>query len=87
MAYKNGKDVLPPDVLNMIQNYVSGEMLYIPQNDENRLAWGELSGSKDAVSSRNKNITILYKNGTSIDELTEEFCLSESSIRKIIHKK
>ena len=87
MTYRNGKDVLPPDVLTLIQNYVRGELLYIPQSEDSKLSWGQLSGSKEIVTRRNKSIVDLYKNGATIDDLTEEFCLSESSIRKIIHKK
>ena len=87
MSYRNGKDVLPPDLLTLIQGYISGELLYIPQSKVKRAAWGQLSGSKALTQSRNAKILKLHQNGATVDVLVDEFCLSESSIRKIINKK
>jgi len=87
LTYRNGKDVLPPDLLAGIQNYINGELLYIPRSNIKRAAWGQLSGSKDLTANRNAKILLMYQNGSTVDDLADEFCLSESSIRKIIHKK
>lgn len=88
MKYKNAKDVLPPDLLNEVQKYSCGEILYIPKMDNmDRLAWGELSGNKERVSKRNTLIVSQYKKGIRIDALIDEFHLSEDSIRKIIYSK
>lgn len=82
--YKNGREVLPPDLLSEVQKYLEGELIYIPKSDENKASWGTVSGSRDIVKKRNVKITEKYRSGSTIIELQEEYCLSESSIRKII---
>ena len=85
MRYRNGKDVLPPELLDEIQKYLCGEMLYVPKKEETKASWGQLSGSKSQVQTRNVRIAARYQSGTSITELIREYCLSEASIRKIIY--
>ena len=85
MRYVNGKDVLPPELLKEIQKYLCGELLYIPKKSELRAAWGQKSGLRDQVFKRNTRIVESYKTGTSVNDLTNEYCLSEASIRKIIY--
>ena len=34
MQYKNARDVLPDRLLKELQQYVSGETIYIPRSDE-----------------------------------------------------
>ena len=85
MQYRNGKDVLPPDLLKEIQKYLCGELLYIPRKNESRAAWGQKSGLRDKVFFRNTRIIESYRTGKSVDDLTDEYCLSEASIRKIIY--
>ena len=85
MNYKNGKDILPTELLDEIQKYISGEMIYIPKRTNSKARWGQLSGMRHQVNSRNTEIRESYRNGVSVNELTESFCLSESSIKKIIY--
>jgi len=85
LRYINGKDVLPPDLLKEVQNYLSGELMYIPRKDESRAAWGQKSGLREQVFKRNLKIVELYRTGASVMDLTDEYCLSEASIRKIIY--
>ena len=47
MPYTNAAQVLPPDLVAAIQQYVDGELLYIPRRAEIRSAWGTRSGSRD----------------------------------------
>jgi len=85
LKYVNAKDVLPPDVLSEVQKYARGALIYIPKTD--KLGWGQLSGARAEVYSRNQNILTDYQNGTSIYELMKHYCLSEASIRKIVYSK
>ena len=85
MRYRNAREVLPPDLLREIQKYSCKELLYIPQREESRVSWGEISGIKAEMRDRNGNIAKKYYEGATVDKLIEEFCLSESSIRKIIY--
>lgn len=83
--YKNGRDVLPPDLLQEVQKHLCGEMLYIPKREEVKASWGQLSGLREQVYTRNITIIDCYNNGATINELIRDFCLSEASIRKIIY--
>ena len=87
MQYLNAKDVLPPELLAEIQNYTAGTLLYIPKQEKKRIHWGQLSGVKEQLHKRNRTITDYYKNGVTVTQLMDEFCLSEASIRKIIYAK
>lgn len=84
--YKNGRDVLPPELLQQIQQYIDGELLYIPKQGEQRAGWGELSGSRARLERRNKEMVAAYRKGRSIQELERIYFLSGESVRKIIGK-
>lgn len=84
MSYKKAQDVLPEEILKIIQEYIDGEYIYIPRKNENHKSWGEKSGIKDSLKIRNNEIYKKYLNGNSIDELSKEYYLSEKSIRRII---
>ena len=86
MHYKNGRDVLPRSLLEELQQYISGELLYIPKPESRRAGWGELSGARKQLADRNREISSRYAEGCSIAELERNYHLSEESIRKIILK-
>ncbi|WP_150266541.1 MULTISPECIES: CD3324 family protein [Paenibacillus] len=86
MSYVNGKDVLPPRLLEELQGYIQGELLYIPKKSEQRVRWGENSGSRQEIASRNAEIYCSHSEGCSVNELQKRYHLSEESIRKIISK-
>ena len=86
MKYVKAQNVLPNEVLKIIQEYVDGEYLYIPRKDGNHKSWGENSGIKNSLKIRNKEIYNKYLNGSTINSLTKEYFLSEKSIRRIIYK-
>ncbi|TVY02013.1 CD3324 family protein [Cohnella terricola] len=86
MIYKNGRDVLPPRLLQELQKYVNGELVYIPKLDERRARWGEVNGTRQLLAERNKEICQLHSGGASIAELELLYHLSGESIRKIIIK-
>lgn len=84
MKYVKAQDVLPEELIELIQKYIDGNYLYIPRKDDNHKSWGENSGIKNILKIRNKEIYIKYKNGMSVDALSNEYYLSEKSIRRII---
>ena len=57
----------------------------IPQNTKKQ-KWGESSGARNFYRERNEIVYRKYKEGISMEELSEEFSLSVESIRKIIYK-
>jgi len=86
VSYKNGKDILPPSLLQQLQDYIQGEIIYIPKKTQKRAGWGENNGTRLVIERRNHEIYRLYQDGSSVMELISKFHLSEDSIRKIIVK-
>ena len=85
MSYVNAEDVLPKHLVEEIQKYVDGQLIYIPRKMENSLAWGEKKGTKEELLKRNQEIIDYYKDGHTVEELSKLFFLSEKRIRGIIH--
>ena len=84
MKYSNACKVLPDDIVKIIQEYVDGEYLYIPRKEEEQKKWGEQSGSRGTLKKRNEEIYLKYIKGAMILDLTQEYYLSDKSIRRII---
>lgn len=82
--YIKAEDVLPETLLEAIQEYVQGVELYIPKRPEERLRWGELSGTRHQIQKRNLEIVRRRAKGESIYSLMERYHLSYDSIRKIV---
>ncbi|WP_152391867.1 CD3324 family protein [Paenibacillus guangzhouensis] len=87
MKYINADVVLPDHLLKELQQYVPGGMLYVPKPAGLRKKWGEKSGSRLYLSRRNDEIRQKFSVGTSIDQLSDQFCLSYDSIKKIVYSK
>ena len=84
MAYTKAQNVLPEEIINLIQEYIDGECLYIPRKSGHERSWGEKNGTRNNLKLRDKEIYNKYINGTTIIELTRIYYLSEKSIRRII---
>lgn len=86
MSYIKATDVLPEELLDLIQNYIDGEYIYIPRKESNRKTWGETTESKKENFNRNLDIYKKYKKGVSTKVLSEMYYLSPKSIERIISK-
>lgn len=86
MNYKNGRDVLPPSLLKELQKYIQGDLIYIPKPSNQRIGWGEASGTKKLLAERNAEIYSFYTKGWTVSDLERKYHLSGESIRKIIVK-
>ena len=84
MKYRNAQDILPDKLLKELQQYVSGETIYI-HNAKCKKEWGSVSGARSFYKQRNKSIRQLHLQGKTLEELAEEFNLSVDSIRKIVY--
>ena len=82
MSYVSAEDVLPKEVIEIIQQYVSGKMIYIPCKEKK--TWGSESKIKQYYLTRNQEICIKYKNGIGVKVLADEYFLSVKSIQRII---
>ena len=86
MSYVKADDVLPKNLLEEIQKYVDGQLIYIPRKNENSLSWGEKNGTKEKLAERNQKIVNGYYSGLTIEALSKEYYLSEKRIQGIIHE-
>jgi len=84
MKYKNANDVLPKELLVLVQEYIQGEYIYVPVKDK-RIA-GFPTDYKTELEKRDAHIYTKYLEGMSNKQLSQIYNLSESSIRRIIVK-
>jgi Mor family transcriptional regulator len=86
MCYIKAKEILPMEIIELIQKYVEGEAIYIPKRESNRKSWGETTNILEEIELRDSNIYFEYINGTSKINLAEKYFLSKKSIDRIILK-
>lgn len=86
MGYIRAEDVLPPELLARVQQYVDGRTLYIPKKNA-RSDWGSVSGARSALECRNARIQADFQAGDSVRTLTERYFLSEKSIQRILRSR
>ena len=84
MKYINAAEILPEKLLREIQTYIDGDVLYIPKISAKKV-WGSVSGSREFYQKRNKEIQFLFKNGYSIECLSQRYGLAHSTLKKIIY--
>jgi Mor family transcriptional regulator len=87
MKYIKAHSIFPEDLLKEIQKYVQGELVYIPNPEGVRKKWGEKSGYNKILSQRNDQIYKKFREGVSIDQLSDDYSLSYDSIKKIVYSK
>jgi len=86
MKYVKAQAVFPESLLDEIQKYVQGELVYIPKSPSNYKEWGTDTGAKNIIALRNKNIALTFRTGVSISQLAELYSLSEETIKKIVYR-
>ncbi len=82
MGYIRAETVLPKELLEEIQQYVSGVSIYIPCKEKK--VWGSRTKTKHYYQMRNQGICKKYENGRSAKTLAREYSLSEKSIQRIL---
>jgi Mor family transcriptional regulator len=87
MGYIKAEDILPQELIAQIQQYVDGQSIYIPRRADRRRAWGCATAYKAELDARNSSIRSGFRQGTSVDDLADQYHLSEKSIRRILRKK
>ena len=84
MGYIRAEEILPDEILELIQQYVDGQNIYIPRKDEHRKAWGAATRTRQELFARNRRIYEEYAAGITVGCLAEKYCLSEKSIQRIV---
>ncbi|MGG0664569.1 CD3324 family protein [Viridibacillus arvi] len=86
MSYKKVNNLLPAELVELIQTYVDGEYIYIPKREENKKSWGSGTATRRELALRNSNIYNDYLSGIDTTTLAEKYYLSSKSIQRIILK-
>ena len=82
MSYVSAEEILPKELIETIQQYVSGKNIYIPSKEKK--VWGSQTKAKQYYSVRNYEICTKHKNGVSTKILANEYSLSVKTIQRII---
>lgn len=86
MGYINAEELLPQELIELIQKYVDGTLIYIPRKPEHRLKWGTETTTRADLRIRNQQIYADYLVGTDISSLATKYYLSTKSIQRIIRE-
>ena len=86
MSYKKATNLLPDELLREVQQYVDGELIYIPRLDANRRDWGQDTSTRGELAARNALINADYLSGMSARELADKYFLTEKSIQRILRQ-
>ena len=85
MGYKKAEEILPKEMIELIQQYADGVNIYIPRKEENKQQWGSNTSYKEELQQRNRLIYGEYLKGTAVCELAEDYFLSVKSIQRNHH--
>lgn len=86
MGYKRAEEVLPKEIIALIQQFVDGASIYIPRRTEKRQAWGDATQIREELRRRNTAIYRDYLAGSRVGELADKYYLSEKSIWRIVRE-
>lgn len=86
MSYQNSIELLPKELIEQVQKYIDGKVIYIPKKQKNKKHWGENTDTKQVLASRNSQICLERQNGMTIKQLSEKYYLTEKSIQRILRQ-
>lgn len=84
MGYIRAEEILPEEILALVQQYIDGQSIYIPRREEHHKSWGAGTKTRKELMVRNRQIYEAYQSGVTAMELSERFFLTEKSVRRII---
>ncbi len=56
MRYQKANEILPEELVELIQSYIDGEYVYIPRKQENKRTWGQRTGAREERKLRDLSI-------------------------------
>ncbi len=84
MRYIRADEILPPELLEAIQQFIDGQLIYIPSKEKQE--WGSMTASRKYYCERNREIFLEWKSGVNTEDLCLRFSLSEKSIQRILRQ-
>ena len=85
MSYIRADEILPKELLEAIQQYVDGQLIYIPRKEKQE--WGSGTSAREFFRERNERIYQAFQEGISAEELSRRFSLSVKSIQRILRNR
>ena len=82
MSYIRADEILPRELLEAIQQYADGQLIYIPKKEKQE--WGSKTSAREFFRERNERIYQAFQEGISEEELARRFSLSRKSIQRIL---
>lgn len=86
MGYIRAEKVLPRELIEILQEYLEGQAVYIPRRSGMRREWGEGTQTKSELQERNEKIYGDWKAGKDSRRLAENYFLSEKTIQRILRE-
>lgn len=86
MGYIRAEEILPVEIVELIQQYVDGANIYVPRKEEKRAGWGQVNRAREKIHMRDKHIYQDYLEGYRAEELAEKYFLSSKSIWRVLRK-
>lgn len=87
MGYRRTEEILPIEIIELIQQYADGTNIYISKKQENRRKRTTKTAYRCELQNRNELIYKDYLSGATIYQLANTYYLSEKSIQQIIRQK
>ena len=84
MGNQSVTDLLPKELLEQIQEYAGGKVIYIPKKKANKSHWGTNTDTRKYIAERNHQIYIDFQNGMNAQQLSEKYFLTKKSIQRIL---
>ena len=84
MSYQKAQNILPIELLDIIQRYVDGECIYIPRKSSNKKDWGANTTIREELEIRNRKIYKDYQHGYDLKYLSQKYYLSLKSVQRIV---
>ena len=82
MSYIKAEEILPKELIEVIQQYVCGKSIYIPCTEKQ--TWGSYTHSSQYYRKRNHDICNEHKAGIPVTELSKRYSLSEKTIYRVL---
>lgn len=86
MGYRKAEEILPMEIIKLIQKYVDGENIYIPRKIDQRMEWGKRTFIRQELENRNSQIITDFQGGYKVQDLANKYFLSIKSIQRILRE-
>lgn len=87
MKYIKASEILPDGLVNVIQEYAEGCLIYIPNKPGTRRGWGSFTNTRELLQNRNESIIRDYLSGLTVKRIASKYYLAESTVKKIVYAK